>query len=119
MAPELVTRRKYNKKVDIWSLGILLIEMLEGEPPYLNETQFKIYHLIAVNGKPAISKESLTRSSPELLSFLDRCLEIDSNKRADTAELLEHPFIKNAKNVCVLLPFIKVAEEERKNSLYV
>jgi serine/threonine protein kinase len=113
MAPELVTKRRYDKKVDIWSLGILLIEMLEGEPPYLKESQFKIYYLIALNGKPTVSEESLSRSSPELISFLDRCLEIDTNKRADAAELLEHAFLKKAKTVSVLLPVIEAAIENR------
>lgn len=37
MAPELIAGRPYDQSVDIWSLGIVIMEIVDGEPPYIDE----------------------------------------------------------------------------------
>jgi len=49
MSPEVLTSSEYNKKTDIWSLGITAIEMAEGDPPYSNIHHIKAMLLIPTN----------------------------------------------------------------------
>jgi p21-activated kinase 1 len=35
MAPEIVVGKKYTTNIDIWSAGILALELTDGQPPYL------------------------------------------------------------------------------------
>ena len=66
---------------------LLLVEMIEGEPPYLNQNPLKALYLIATNGTPTIA-------NPENLSsvfsdYLAKTLEVDAEKRPNATELLQ------------------------------
>jgi p21-activated kinase 1 len=91
MAPEVVTRKEYGPKIDIWSLGIMAIEMLEGEPPYLNENPLRALYLIATNGTPRLrDPDSVSRYFAD---FLDSALHVEVSKRPGADELIQVSFL--------------------------
>ncbi|KAI8631059.1 hypothetical protein F5Y19DRAFT_482897 [Xylariaceae sp. FL1651] len=112
MAPEVVTRKEYGRKVDIWSLGIMAIEMIEGEPPYLTESPLRALWLIATNGTPQIKDEqNLTAVFRDFLYF---ALKVDPEKRASAHDLLRHDFMKCCVDLGSLSPLVRAAREARQ-----
>lgn len=61
-----VTRKTcFALQVDIWSLGIMVIEMVDGEPPYFNEPPLKAMKMIRDNLPPKL--KNLHKVLPKML----------------------------------------------------
>jgi len=94
MAPELIRGQNYDTKVDVWSLGIMAMEMAEGEPPYMEFPPLRALFLITTKGIPPLKEPK--KWSPVFQSFVSTCLEKEAENRPDSFELVKHPFLKLA-----------------------
>ncbi|KAI9318426.1 kinase-like domain-containing protein [Dichotomocladium elegans] len=88
-SPELVQRKIVNRKVDIWALGIVILEILNGgKAPYEDERleEEEIKERILEVGKPAYPENIPSR----LVDLLDLCLNPDPKKRGSATDVLQH-----------------------------
>jgi len=109
MAPELIRGNDYGIKVDIWSLGIMVMELLEGQPPYMQFPPLRALFLITTKGIPPL--QSADKWSPELRDFYARCLDKDVDSRPDANELLQHNFLRKS---CAPEEFAPLIEQARR-----
>jgi serine/threonine protein kinase len=65
----------------------MAIEMIEGQPPYIDEEPLKALYLIATIGTPRLRRPEAL--SAILRDFLKKSLEVNPAKRASSTELLQ------------------------------
>ncbi|XP_069507456.1 serine/threonine-protein kinase 4 isoform X4 [Ambystoma mexicanum] len=115
MAPEVIQEIGYNCVADIWSLGITAIEMAEGKPPYSDIHPMRAIFMIPTNPPPTFRKPE--HWSHDFIDFVKQCLVKNPEQRATATQLLQHPFIKNAKGVSILKDMINEAVEVKLKRL--
>jgi hypothetical protein len=95
MAPEVIRSQGqgYSAKVDIWSLGCVVLEMFAGKRPWSKEEAIgAIYKLGSLNQAPPIPEDVSRVIGVEGLSFMYDCFTIDPTERPTAETLLRAPF---------------------------
>ena len=108
MAPEVILRQPYSTEVDIWSLGIMVIEMVDGEPPFFYELPLQAMRRIRAQGTPKLKNEH--KISSLLLDFIAKMLVRNPAERATADQLLTHPFLRYATSPASLIPLMTMAK---------
>lgn len=89
MAPEVI-RSDYSAKIDIWSLGCTVIEMLSGNHPWLDLNMLAALYNLGKYQAPPLPEDA----SDEAKDFLNQCFIINPEERPTAADLLVHIFVR-------------------------
>ena len=91
-APEIVLKQPSDFKSDIWSLGIILYDLLCGEMPFSGQTINEV--------KQSILTKDIDFSGPIWSTVSDQCIDLiqhmldrDQEARYDIADVLLHPWV--------------------------
>mmetsp|Transcript_2295 Transcript_2295/g.6686 ORF Transcript_2295/g.6686 Transcript_2295/m.6686 type:complete len:356 (+) Transcript_2295:126-1193(+) len=93
MSPERLSGETYSFASDIWSLGLIMLELIVGEYPYPQAlSYFQLLKTIADGDVPKVPEDA--GLSADLKDFVSLCLSKEPNKRPTVTELQEHPWMK-------------------------
>ncbi|PNY23413.1 MAP kinase kinase kinase mkh1 [Tolypocladium capitatum] len=95
MAPEVIRSRGegYSAKVDIWSLGCVVLEMFAGRRPWSKEEAVGAIYKIANGEKPPIPEDIEETIAPLAVAFMMDCFQVNPFDRPTADVLLsQHPF---------------------------
>ncbi|EAN87292.1 putative protein kinase [Trypanosoma cruzi] len=99
MAPEVAGGKAYNDKADVWSAGILFLEMCDGQPPLMGMNPMRA--LLTVSTGPPPVMRTANRWSSLCREFASFLLVKDPARRPSVDDALRHPFIvKKAEPTC-------------------
>ena len=91
MSPEMILRKQHNHKVDVWSIGILLFELIEGHAPFRGQTQDEILEGMK---KPMFFSDDF---SQEEVDLIHRILKVDPMERPEIYEVMNDPYLSQYK----------------------
>uniref|UniRef100_A0A8C6Q139 Serine/threonine-protein kinase WNK4 n=1 Tax=Nothobranchius furzeri TaxID=105023 RepID=A0A8C6Q139_NOTFU len=104
MAPEMY-EEKYDEAVDVYALGMCILEMATSEYPYYEcQNAAQIYRKVTSGIKP----DSFYKVKvPELKEIIEGCIRMNKDERYTIQDLLDHPFFQENNGV-----HVELAEED-------
>lgn len=93
MAPEVIDQSGATTASDIWSVGCVVVELLEGKPPYHFLAPMPALFRIVQDDCPPLPESA----SPVVKDFLLHCFQKDANLRVSARKLLRHPWMVSAR----------------------
>lgn len=80
MAPEQILGKQVDEKADIYSVGVIMYELLTGVPPYTRGDHMSVMYQ-HVQGKARPPEEINPTLPPKLVEIVKSCMSVDKSKR--------------------------------------
>ena len=98
IAPEMLMKKGHDTRVDIWSIGILMLELLSGYSPFVAKSNQELYQNIRK------LKIQWPKDMPPLAkNLISKILKLNPLDRPSFDEILNHQWFKNTKMIKPLL----------------
>lgn len=99
MAPEVLNLESYTEKADLWSVGVILFEMLAGYAPFYAKNQIDLYRRILSSDFVELPASVIVQG--QCKDLLSRLLQVDSKARISWGEFFHHSWLNSTE----LLPW--------------
>ena len=97
LPPEMVNRPKYDTKVDIWSLGVLLHYMVNGDLPFQGQSVDEIYQKLLYS-----DPDYNHATSQEVNDLIGKMLSKNPDERPTISQVLQHAWLNHGDLICNL-----------------
>uniref|UniRef100_A0A0E0GKE9 Protein kinase domain-containing protein n=1 Tax=Oryza nivara TaxID=4536 RepID=A0A0E0GKE9_ORYNI len=91
MAPEVMQAQKYDAKADLWSVGIILYQLVTGSPPFTGDSQIQLLRNILNTREMRFPSDC--DLSHGCIDLCRKLLRINSVERLTVEEFVNHPFL--------------------------
>lgn len=96
MAPEVYNDQEYTNKADIWSLGVILFQMITGRLPFPCSEKYPIYFDKAIQlGQANFNLLTKLNISSELFCLINNMLQLNPDHRISAGEALKKEWLSS------------------------
>ncbi|XP_030543789.2 serine/threonine-protein kinase ATG1t isoform X2 [Rhodamnia argentea] len=99
MAPEVLLFQKYDEKVDMWSIGAILFELINGCPPFGGRTNVQLLRSIKSSKSLPFSHNVLPDLHPDCIDICSRLLSVNPVNRLSFEEFYQHRFLRRKRSI--------------------